>query len=204
MSYRIAVLISGGGTTFLNLHEKISAGSLQASIVGVVSSSSKAAGLSLARERGYPTFVVRRRKYADDHQFSQAIDHHLKACRPDLIVLGGFLKKYLPPAQWAERCINIHPALIPAFCGPGFYGMKVHQAVWARSSRVSGCTVHLVTPEYDAGPIIVQKTAALAPADSPEDIRRKVFEKECEALPEAIRLFIDRRVTFSNGRCLIN
>jgi len=202
--FSIAILISGGGTTFLNLHQKIRAGSLPARIAGIISSSGKAAGLARARDLGYRTQVVRRHGFADDAAFSLAIDARLAPWNPDLIVLAGFLKRYLPPRAWSERCINIHPSLIPAFCGPGYYGMKVHEAVWARSSRISGCTVHLVTEEYDAGPIIVQKAVPLDPADDPEDIRRKVFALECEALPEAIRLFIEKRVAFDGGRCLID
>ena len=201
---RLGVLISGGGTTFLNLHEHIQSGRLNAEIACVVSSRRKVAGVTRARDLGYPTFAVARSKYEDDAGFSSAITKILSDHGAELAVLAGFLKIYLPSGPFAQRCINIHPALIPAFCGKGFYGNRVHQAVWERSCKVSGCTVHLVNEHYDEGPIIVQKSCAIHDQDSPEDIRRKVFELECEALPEAITLFAEDRIRFEAGRSIIS
>ena len=163
---RLGILISGGGTTFLNLHQKIQAGELSAEIACVVSSSSKAAGLHKARQLGYPGYFVGRRKWPSHLAFSNAIDQHLGHHRVDLVVLGGFLKKYLPGAQFDGRCINIHPSLIPSFCGAGFYGMRVHEAVWRRSCKITGCTVHLVNENYDEGPIILQKAVAVHHEDT--------------------------------------
>ncbi len=200
---RLGVLISGGGTTFLNLHEKIASGALAAEIACVISSRSKAAGLARARELGYAAYFIGRRRFADDEAYSAAIDARLDAHAVDLVVLAGFLRRYLPPPQRREHCVNIHPSLLPAFGGEGFYGMRVHEAAWGRSCKVSGCTVHLVTERYDEGPIIVQKTVALDSADTPEDIRRKVFALECQALPEAIGLFAEGRIRFENGRALV-
>ncbi len=203
MTFRLGILISGGGTTFLNLHERIKAGQLQAEIACVVSSKSKAAGLDRAREFGYPSYFVGRRKHPSDEAFSEAITKIMEDRQVDLIILAGFLRKYIPSERYNQRCLNIHPALIPAFCGLGFYGMKVHEAVWRKSCKVSGCTVHLVNAHYDDGPIIVQKTVALDHNDTPEDIQRKVFKEECEAYPEAIAYFIENRITFQNGRSII-
>lgn len=200
---RLGVLISGGGTTFLNLHEKISAGQLQAKIACVISSSRKAKGLERAQALGYPTAFISRRKSTDDHHFSEKIIHLLEEHQVDLIVLAGFLKKFLPLAPYEMRCINIHPSLIPAFCGQGFYGMHVHHAVWKRSCKISGCTVHLVNADYDEGPIIVQKSVTIDDQDTPESIQKKVFAVECDALPEAIQLFAENRIRFENHRSII-
>jgi len=201
---KLGILISGGGTTFLNLHERIAAGSLRAQIVRVLSSSRKARGLDLARERGYAADALVRRQFADDDAYSAAIVADMQAHGADLIICAGFLKKFNPAPPYLERTLNIHPSLIPAFCGHGYYGMKVHEAVYARGCRVSGCTVHLVNEIYDAGPILIQDTVQLADGDTPEDIRRKVFELECEALPRAVNLFADGRVRVENGRAVIS
>lgn len=197
---RLGILISGGGTTFLNLHEKIHEGVLNAEIVCVVSSSRKAKGLERAADLGYAHRSLNRRKFDDDQAFSDAINAYLLEHDVDLVVLAGFLKRYLPGSRFSNRCINIHPSLIPAFCGHGFYGMKVHEAVWKRGCRVSGCTVHFVNDNYDEGPIILQKSVALDDDDEPEDIRRKVFEMECRAMPEAVGLIADEKITIEAGR----
>ena len=200
---RLGVLLSGGGTTFWNLHEKIRDGKLAAEIACVISSRSRAPGLEKAQKAGYPHTVVGRKKYPSDEAYSEAITALLKAHDVDLVVLAGFLRRYLPGPAYAERCINIHPALLPSFGGQGFYGDRVHQAVWRASCKVSGCTVHLVNEEYDAGPIIVQKAVAISDRDSPEDIRAKVFRLECEALPEAITYYCENRIRFEDGRAII-
>ncbi len=200
---KLGILISGGGTTFLNLERHIREGQLAASIACVISSSTKAAGLERARALGYPATAVIRARYADDEAFSAALNAELQAHGAELVVLAGFLKRYLPAPAYHQRTLNIHPSLIPAFCGHGYYGMKVHEGVWARGCMVSGCTIHLVDAEYDAGPIVLQRTVALCGEDTPEDIRRKVFEAECEAYPEAIRLFVEDRIRIVDGRVLI-
>lgn len=200
---KIAILISGSGTTLDNLHRKIGEGQLNAEIVKVISSKSKVAGIAKAQDYGYPVEVVARRKFDSDRAFSNAIGAKVREAGAELIVLGGFLKRFLPPSDYAARCINIHPSLIPAFCGAGYYGMRVHQAAWEKGCRVSGCTVHLVNEVYDEGPIIVQQAVALNHLDTAEDIRRKVFELECEALPQAIAYFADQRISFADGRAVI-
>jgi phosphoribosylglycinamide formyltransferase-1 len=197
---RLGILISGGGTTMLNLHRYISEGRLDAEIAVVISSKSKAKGVQRARDLGYPVEVVVRRKFDSDEAFSTAINQHLVAAKIDLVCLAGFLKLYLPGPSYRGRTLNIHPSLIPAFCGHGYYGMKVHEAVWQRGCRVSGCTVHLVNDQYDEGPILVQKVVEINPEDTPEDIQKKVAEKENEAYPEAIRMMIEDRVRIENSR----
>lgn len=201
---RLGILISGGGTTFLNLHQKILDNSLDAEIACVISSSFKAKGVTRAKELGYPTQVIRRKPFDSDEAFSTAIVEELSRYQCDLIILAGFLKRFLPLTPFENHCLNIHPSLIPAFCGKGFYGMKVHQAVWEKGCRISGCTVHLVNAHYDEGPIIVQKATSILSSDTPEIIQKKVFQLECEALPEAINLFINRQVRLANGRCEIS
>lgn len=201
---KLGILISGGGTTMVNLHERITAGKLKAEIVCVISSSSKAAGLEKAKGFGYPTHFLGRRKFADDVAYSEALTALLQEHGAELVILAGFLKMYLPSGPYKERTLNIHPSLIPSFCGKGFYGMKVHEAVWKRGCRVSGCTVHLVNENYDEGPIIVQRTVPLTPEDDPERIRQKVWELECEAYPHAIKLFVNNRISFENGRAVID
>jgi phosphoribosylglycinamide formyltransferase-1 len=180
---KIAVLLSGSGRTLDNFHERIQAGTLQAEIKVVVASTADALGLEKARNYGYPAFHARG---------SEATNQILADFNIDLICLAGYLKLYIPPDHLKRSVLNIHPSLIPMFCGPGFYGMIVHRAVHARGLKVSGCTVHFANEVYDEGPILVQKCVPLAEGDSPEDIATKVFAAECEAFPEAINLVAAR------------
>lgn len=174
---KMAVLLSGSGRTLDNFHKRLHNGTLQGSIEVVVSNKSGALGLEKAHKFGYPAF------YATDND---AINQILANYAIDLILLAGFLKLYTPPPSLAKSVLNIHPSLIPAFCGDGFYGMRVHRAVHARGVKVSGCTVHFANQEYDQGPIVVQKCVPLTDDDTPDDIAAKVFAAECEAFPEAI------------------
>lgn len=200
---KLGFLISGGGTTFKNLDERMANGSLAAEVACVISSSAKAAGLAYARDRGYPSATIARARFADDASFSAAVNAELQRHGVELVILAGYLKRYLPGNAYAMRTLNIHPSLIPAFCGQGYYGMKVHQAVWERGCKVSGCTVHLVNDAYDAGPIVLQRTVTLADKDTPDTIREKVFEAEREAYPDAIRYFVEKRITLEQDRVLI-
>lgn len=176
---KLAVLLSGSGRTLDNFHERIVAGSLTASIAVVVSNIADALGLEKARNYGYPAF------HAADNA---AINNILRDYDVDLVCLAGYLKLYEPPEELKRAVLNIHPSLIPSFCGPGFYGMRVHRAVKERGVKVSGCTVHFANEVYDEGPIVVQKCVAIAGDDTPDDIATKVFSAECEAFPEAINL----------------
>ncbi len=174
---KMAVLLSGSGRTLDNFHECINNGTMQGSIEVVISNKAGVLGLEKAKRYGYPAF------HAADNE---AINRILADYAVDLILLAGFLKLYTPPPHLKRAVLNIHPSLIPSFCGDGYYGMRVHRAVHARGVKVSGCTVHFANQEYDEGPIVVQRCVALGDNDTPDDIAAKVFAAECEAFPEAI------------------
>ena len=199
----LAVLISGGGTTLQNLVDKIAAVDLKARVQVVISSNSKAFGLERARRHNIPTAVVRRKDYADDDAFSAAINAEMGRYPVDLVVLGGFLKFWKIPPKYEGRVMNIHPALIPGFCGHKFYGHAVHQAVLDSGVKVSGCTVHFVNNAYDAGPIIVQRTVPVLDADAADTLAARVFREECIAYPQAIRLFQSGRLKIVGRRVVI-
>ncbi len=180
---KMAVLLSGSGRTLDNFHERIQAGSLRAGIAVVISNVASALGLEKARRYGYPAFHARN---------DEAINRILAEYEVDLIALAGYLKLYAPPAHLRRAVLNIHPALIPSFCGAGYYGHHVHEAVKAKGCTVSGCTVHFANENYDEGPIVLQRCVPLDDADSPDDIAARVFAAECEAFPEAINLVDDK------------
>lgn len=197
---RLAVMLSGGGTTLQNILDRIDAGELPAEVAVVVSSLSNVKGVERARSRGIPTHVVRRKDHATVASFSEAINARLDAAEVDLVCLAGFMVLWYLPERYAGRVMNIHPALIPSFCGQGMYGHHVHEAVVERGVKVSGCTVHFVNNEYDAGPIIVQRAVPVTAEDSADDVASRVFEAECEAYPEAIRLFAEGRLRIDGHR----
>lgn len=176
---KLAVLLSGSGRTLDNFHEHISEGTLAAEIQVVVSNVADVLGMEKAKRYGYPTF------FAADNEAINAI---LANYDIDLIVLAGYLKLYTPPEPLSRAVLNIHPALIPSFCGAGFYGHHVHEAVKAKGCTVSGCTVHFANESYDQGPIVLQRCVALEDSDTPDDIAARVFAVECEVYPQAINL----------------
>ncbi|MBU0664746.1 MAG: phosphoribosylglycinamide formyltransferase [Proteobacteria bacterium] len=184
---KIAVLLSGSGRTLDNFHERIVSGTLDAKIQVVISNVRDVLGLSKAEKYGYPAC------YAAGNDEINAI---LKNYSIDIICLAGFLKLYEPPPALARSVINIHPSLIPSFCGDGFYGSRVHRAVKKRGCLVSGCTVHFASEVYDEGPIIVQKSVDLDYDDTPESIAAKVFVAECEAFPEALNRVNEKGIDF--------
>ena len=185
----IAVLISGGGTTFRNLVQKRDAGELDVDFKLIISSSTQAKGLQYATELSVPVEVVEHKMFADTQRFSEAIFSHCREAGVDLVVMGGFLKHVVIPEDFRWRVMNIHPALIPAFCGQGFYGLRVHQAVLDHGAKISGCTVHLVDDQYDHGPIILQQAVEVLDNDTADTLASRVFERECAAYPEAIRRY---------------
>ena len=199
----IAVLISGGGTTLRNLIERIRAGSLAADIKLVISSSEKARGLQFAAEASIPAFVVNPSDHATPEAFSDAIFAPCREAGVELVVMGGFLKHVLIPPDFENRVINIHPGLIPAFCGKGMYGLRVHQAVLDYGAKVSGCTVHFVDNEYDHGPIIAQRTVPVLDDDSAESLAARVFEQECDIYPEVIQLWKAGRIRVAGRRVFL-
>ena len=183
----MAVLLSGSGRTLDNFHERIQDGSLNAEIKVVISNVKDVLGLQKAEKYGYPNYHV---------VGNGAINEILKDYDVNLICLAGYLKLYEPPPELQRNVLNIHPALIPSFCGDGFYGMRVHRAVKAKGVMVSGCTVHFADNRYDEGPIVVQKCVPLAYDDTPEEIAAKVFAVECIAFPEAINLVDEKGIDF--------
>lgn len=183
----IAVLFSGGGTTLRNLVDRVRAGSLSVEIRLVISSSATARGLQYAAEAGIPALVVEKEGLSDA-AFSEAIFAPCRAAGVRNVVMGGFLKHVLIPPDFENRVVNIHPSLIPAFCGHGMYGLKVHQAVLDADAKVSGCTVHFVDNEYDHGPIILQRQVKVRDDDTAESLQARVFAAECDAYPEALTM----------------
>jgi len=196
----IAVLISGGGTTLRNLIERIRAGALPIDIRLVLSSSPGSRGLDYAAQAGIPAEVVERRAFVDQDAFSRAIFDRCRAAGAKVVVMGGFLKRLTIPADYANRVTNIHPALIPSFCGQGMYGHRVHEAALEYGVKLSGCTVHFADNEYDHGPVILQKAVPVLDGDTPDTLAARVFGAECEAYPEALRLLAEGRVVVEGRR----
>lgn len=197
---RLAVLISGGGTTMTNLMSKIRDCLLDAEIVTVIASRPDCAGVPRATDLGLDCAVIQRKNFASVEQFSDEIFETCDRADVDLVICAGFLALIKIPARYAGRVINIHPSLIPAFCGKGFHGHHVHEAVLKRGAKFSGCTVHFVDDEYDHGPIILQKVVPVLDDDTPDSLAARVFELECEALPEAIRAFASGRLEIDGSR----
>lgn len=195
---RLGVLLSGGGRTLLNLLDEIRQGRLEAEVV-VVIASRQCKGIERAQAAGLDVRLVAYRQMPDLDEYSTALARILDEARVDLVCLAGFLSLWRLPERYLGRVMNIHPALLPSFGGKGMYGPRVHEAVLARGCKVSGCTVHFVTNEYDAGPIIVQRCVPVGEGDTPDDLADRVFEQECQAYPEAIRLYAAGRLRIEGG-----
>lgn len=191
---QLAVLISGSGTTLRNLLECIADGRLSAQVAMVISSNPTAGGLQYARDNKIPYFVEPRRRGQTSGEYSELIFTRCRTARVDLVVMGGFLKHVLVPADFEDRVVNIHPSLVPAFCGQGYYGRHVHEAVLDYGAKVSGCTVHFVDNQFDHGPIILQRVVEVAEDDTPESLAQRVFQQECAAYPQAIQWLAEHRV----------
>jgi formyltetrahydrofolate-dependent phosphoribosylglycinamide formyltransferase len=183
---RLAVLISGAGTTLRNLIDKIAASQLRAEIATVVSSSAEAKGVRHAAAAGLAAHVVDPKSFVSRADFSAAVFGHCRDARADLVVMGGWLKLLSIPPDFVGRVINIHPALIPLFCGKGMYGPRVHEAVLAEGAKMSGCTVHFVDNHYDEGPIIAQRAVPVLEGDTAVSLAARVFAVECELYPQVI------------------
>jgi formyltetrahydrofolate-dependent phosphoribosylglycinamide formyltransferase len=185
---RLAVLLSGGGTTLQNLLDRIAGGRLSACVALVLSNHADAYGLFRASHAGIATAVVERKRYPSRQEFSQRLFEHCRQAEVDLVCLAGFLQLIDIPDDFRLRVLNIHPSLIPAFCGKGYYGQRVHESVLEYGAKITGCTVHFADNEYDHGPIILQRTVEVRDEDTPDTLAARVFAEECEAYPEAIRL----------------
>jgi phosphoribosylglycinamide formyltransferase-1 len=200
---RLAVLLSGGGTTLQNLLDRIADGRLAARIVVVLASRADAGGLERARQAGICAVAVPRKDFPDVDRFNDALHAELDQHAFDLIVLAGFLSAFQLRQRYAGRVMNIHPALIPAFCGKGLYGEKVHRAVLAAGVKVSGCTVHFADEQYDHGPIILQGTVPVLDDDTPQTLAARVHAVENELYPQAIGLWAGDRLEVRGRRVRI-
>jgi phosphoribosylglycinamide formyltransferase-1 len=197
---RLAVCVSGGGTTLQNLIDLIRAGRLDATISQVVASRPKIGAIARAEAAQIPLAVATRAAAPTLAAFSASVFDPIRQSKADLVILAGFLSLIEIPPDYAGRVINIHPSLIPAFCGKGFHGAAVHQAVLEAGAKVSGCTVHFADMTYDTGPIILQRTVPVLDSDTPETLAGRVFEAECQALPESIALYAAGRLKVEGRR----
>lgn len=200
---RIAVLISGGGTTLENFNSAIATGELKAEIPLVVASRRDCGGIGKAERAGIPCRVIVRKEFPSVESFSAEIFAQCRAVNADVVALAGFLSLIHVPDDFLGRVMNIHPSLIPAFCGHGFHGHHVHEAVLARGAKVSGCTVHFADNQYDHGPIIMQRCVPVLDDDSSDTLAARVFQAECEAYPEALELFRQNRLRLEGPRIRI-
>ncbi|MDE6015894.1 MAG: phosphoribosylglycinamide formyltransferase [Acetatifactor sp.] len=201
---RVVVLVSGGGTNLQAIIDAVAAGSVtNTELVGVISNNKTVKSLERARSAGIPAVSVSPKDYADRDLFNEALLAKVDELQPDLVVLAGFLVA-IPPAmveRYSGRIINIHPSLIPSFCGVGYYGLKVHERALERGVKVTGATVHFVTEGMDEGPIIAQKPVLVEEGDTPEVLQRRVMEQaEWILLPQAIDDIANGRIRIENGK----
>lgn len=200
---RLGVLLSGSGSTLQNLIERIDSGRLRARIVCVVSSKAEAFGVERARRAQLPVEVVERKACSTREEFSKRILDHCRAAQVELVCMAGFLQLLQISNDYLGRVMNIHPALLPAFGGKGYHGLRVHEAALEVGVKVSGCTVHFADNEYDHGPIILQRVVEVEDDDTPESLQARVFAAECEAYPRAIELFAEGRLHLQGRRVRI-
>ena len=204
----ICVLVSGGGTNLQALIDAEKRGELgSGKITCVIASKSDAYALERARNNGIKTRTLIRKEYSDIASYSKAMRDILLEEKADLVVYAGFmtiLDQNVCDA-FPNKMINVHPALIPSFCGKGFYGLHVHEAALAKGVKVSGATVHFVTAECDAGPIILQKAVEVKRGDTPETLQKRIMENaEWKILPKAVQLFCNGKITVKDGVTIIN
>ena len=201
---KIAVLVSGGGTNLQALIDAEARGELGCGrITLVIASKPGVYALERAKNHGIASLVLARKDFESIAAYSKALTDALVAAEVDLVVLAGFLTIIDEQVYNAfpNRILNVHPALIPSFCGKGFYGLHVHEAVLEKGVKVSGATVHIVTPECDAGPIVLQKAVEVKDDDTPEALQKRIMEEaEWKILPTAVRLFCEDRITVKENR----
>ena len=204
---KIAVLVSGGGTNLQALIDAEKRGELGCGKISlVIASKPDVYALERAKNNDIEAIVLARKEYADISAYSKALADTLEQKGTDLVVLAGFLT--IIDAQVYERfpnkILNVHPALIPSFCGKGYYGLHVHEAALEKGVKLSGATVHIVTPECDAGPIVLQKAVKVKEDDTPETLQRRIMEEaEWKILPEAVRLFCEGKILVKNNKVYI-
>ncbi len=201
----LAVLLSGGGRTLENILDHIRAGKLDARVVAVISSREDAYGLVRAKRAGIDTHCVPHKLYQGDDagKFSREINKILSRYPVDLLVMAGFMHLFKADEKYKGRVMNIHPALIPSFCGKGCYGHHVHRAVLDYGVKISGCTVHFADDVYDRGPIILQAAVPVKDDDTPDTLAARVFAEECKLYPRAIQLFAEGRLEIKGRKVYI-
>ncbi|MFA5553508.1 MAG: phosphoribosylglycinamide formyltransferase [Phycisphaerae bacterium] len=200
---KLGVLISGGGRTLLNIIDCIKKGQINAEVSVVISSLSTAAGVERAKNAGLNVKIVRKKDFTNIDDFSRRLEEELAAAEVDLVIQGGWLCLWKIPERYKNKVLNIHPALLPSFGGQGMWGHHVHEAVLKAGCKVSGCTVHICTNEYDKGPIIVQRCCPVKENDTPDTLAERVFEQECIAYPCAINLFEQGCVKIEDDKIVI-
>ena len=203
----IAVLVSGGGTNLQALIDAQTAGQIQNGTISlVISSRADAFALERAQKAGIPTRVLLRKEFAEQADYDAALLALFKEFQIELVVLAGFMTIISEEVirQYENKIINVHPALIPSFCGPGYYGLHVHEAALEKGVKVSGATVHFVNEVCDGGPIILQKAVDVFPDDTPETLQRRIMEQaEWKLLPRAVELFCAGKIAVENGKASI-
>lgn len=199
---RLGVLISGGGTTLSNFANRIQSGDLNAEVASVIASNPACGGIEKAANFEFPCEVISRRDHGSVAEFSERIFANLRDANVELVLLSGFLSLIEIPPDFEYRVLNIHPGLIPAFCGKGYYGHHVHEAVIERGAKISGCTVHFADNIYDHGPIVLQRTVSVLDDDTADTLAARVFVEECEAYPESVRQFASGRLEIIGNRVI--
>jgi len=200
VTLRIAALLSGEGTSLESLLERIDAGEVPGRVVVVIASKAEAGGLVRAARHGIPAVAVPRKQYRDVKAFNDALHAELERHDPDLVLLLGFLSPFELRGRYEGRALNVHPALVPAFSGKGFYGRRVHEAVLATGAKLSGATVHFVDEEYDHGPIVLQRAVPVLDDDTPDTLAARVQVVERELVAEAVRQFAAGRLEIRGRR----
>jgi phosphoribosylglycinamide formyltransferase-1 len=200
---RLAVCVSGEGTTLQNLIQRIRSRRLKAEVVQVVASRPRIGAIARAEAAGIPLALANYHARSRA-EFSASVFDPIRHSKCDLVVLAGFLSLLHIPPRYKGRVINVHPSLIPAFCGKGFYGSAVHEAVLDSGVKLSGCTVHFVDETYDNGPIILQRAVPVLEQDTVGTLRARIFKEECKALPDAITLYAEGRLEVEGRRVRVS
>ncbi len=185
--FTIAVLISGSGRSLANLLRRIDLCELNARVALVIASRADIRGVQIAKDAGLVTEIISRRSFPDAVAHRDAVFHCCRSAGVQLVVMAGYLQHLLIPDDFVDKVINIHPSLLPMYGGHGFFGDRVHEAVLAAGDTQSGCTVHFVDDQFDHGPIIDQRTVPVLPGDSASDLAARIFEQECQLLPDVIQ-----------------
>jgi len=202
-SMKLAILISGTGRTLQNILQRIAEKTLDAEVVLVIASTPNAKGLQYAERANIPIRIIEKSDFPNQEQFSKSIFAACRECQVDYVVMAGYVKLLTIPDDFENRVLNIHPSLVPAFCGKGFYGISVHESVLQYGAKLSGCTVHFVNNHYDQGPVILQRAVPVLETDTPDTLSDRVFDMECIVYPEALQLLAEKRITVEGRRVRI-